>query len=54
MYQAKMYGKIHENHCDCNTEEYVSGVSEKCNYRYGNKRNRAKEKQIWKRNNNET
>ena len=39
----------HEKHCDCNIEWAVSGTWEKCNYRYGNKRARAKEKRKWKR-----
>lgn len=48
---SKMMGKKgHGNYCDCNIEQYVSGKSEKCNYRYGVKRQRAKEKRILKRN----
>lgn len=42
--QKKMLGKKHEPQCDCNIEEYVSGAFEKCNHRYGNKRQRAQEK----------
>lgn len=45
---AKMLGKIHEPMCDCNIEQYVSGKGEKCNHRYGVKRQRAKEKRSWK------
>lgn len=39
-----MLGHKHEPQCDCNIEQHVSGKSEKCNYRYGNSRARAKEK----------
>lgn len=45
----KMLGKVHEPNCDCNIEWAVSGKGEKCNYRYGNKRQRAKEKRGWKK-----
>jgi len=41
---AKMLGRIHDHNCDCNIEQYVSGASEKCNYRHGVKRQRAIEK----------
>lgn len=47
----KMLGKIHEGNCDCNIEHIVSGSNEKCNHRYGVKRQRAKEKRVWKKNN---
>lgn len=46
--KAKMIGKIHMRWCDCNIEQYVSGASEKCNHRYGVKRQRAREKREWK------
>lgn len=46
---AKMLGKIHARLCDCNIEQYVSGKSEKCNHRYGVKRQRSREKQALKR-----
>jgi len=46
---AKMLGKKHDSQCDCNIEQYVSGKSEKCNYRYGVKRARAIEKRELKR-----
>ena len=45
----KMMGKIHRRQCDCNIEEYVTGKDEKCNHRYGVKRQRLKEKREWKR-----
>lgn len=41
---SRMMGSIHEPNCDCNIEQHVSGKSEKCNYRYGVKRQRAREK----------
>lgn len=41
---ARMMGRIHERWCDCNIEQYVSGAEEKCNHRYGVKRQRAIEK----------
>ena len=44
---ARMMGKIHRRYCDCNIEEYVSGRGEKCNHRYGVKRQRAREKREW-------
>lgn len=47
--QDKMLGRIHGPHCDCNIEQYVSGAGEKCNHRYGVKRQRAREKREWKR-----
>ncbi len=40
----RMYGKIHGPNCDCNIEEHVSGAKEKCNKRYGTKRQRTIEK----------
>lgn len=43
---SKMLGKQHDRQCDCNTV-HVSGHSEKCNRRYGNKRQRAREKRRW-------
>lgn len=45
----KMLGKKHGPQCDCNIEKYVSGKSEKCNHRYGVKRQRAKEKREMKK-----
>ena len=50
---AKMLGRIHEPHCDCNIEWAVSGAGEKCNHRYGVKRQRAKEKREWQAHKNE-
>lgn len=44
---AKMMGRIHGPHCDCNIEQYVSGAEEKCNHRHGVKRQRAREKREW-------
>lgn len=41
---AKMMGRIHERWCDCNIEQFVSGAGEKCNRRYGVKRQRSIEK----------
>lgn len=46
---AKMMGRIHDHHCDCNIEQYVSGASEKCNHRYGVSRQRAREKRELKK-----
>lgn len=46
---TRMMGKIHRRYCDCNIEQYVSGVDEKCNHRYGVKRQRVREKRVWKR-----
>lgn len=46
---AKMLGRKHEPHCDCNIEHIVSGAGGKCNHRYGVKRQRTKEKRQWKR-----
>ena len=46
---ARMLGRIHEPNCDCNIEWAVSGAGEKCNHRYGNKRQRAAEKRELKR-----
>lgn len=46
---ARMLGRIHEPHCDCNIEHIVSGAWDKCNHRYGNKRQRAAEKRELKR-----
>lgn len=40
----RMYGKIHGPQCDCNIEQHVSGATEKCNKRYGVKRQRSIEK----------
>lgn len=45
---ARMLGKIHAKQCECNIEEFVSGKGEKCNHRYGVKRQRAREKREWK------
>lgn len=47
----RLMGRIHNRQCDCNIEQFVSGVGEKCNHRYGVKRQRAREKKIWKRDN---
>lgn len=47
---AKMMGRIHNRNCDCNIEQYVSGAREKCNHRYGVKRQRSREKAQWKHN----
>lgn len=44
---ARMMGRIHDPQCDCNIEQYVSGADEKCNRRYGVKRQRAREKKTW-------
>lgn len=49
MSQDKMLGRIHGPQCDCNIEQYVSGKGEKCNHRYGVKRQRGREKQSFKR-----
>lgn len=46
---ARMMGNIHDHHCDCNIEQYVSGTGEKCNHRYGVKRQRSKEKREWRK-----
>jgi len=46
---AKLMGRIHSRNCDCNIEQYVSGVGEKCNHRYGVKRQRSREKRQWKK-----
>lgn len=43
----KMLGKVHGPQCDCNCK-FVSGASEKCNKKYGNSRQRAREKREWK------
>ena len=40
----KMLGRIHAGQCDCNIEQFVSGAGEKCNHRYGVKRQRSREK----------
>lgn len=45
----KLMGRIHDRQCDCNIEQFVSGVGEKCNHRYGVKRQRAREKKNWKK-----
>ena len=45
----RMLGKKHDRCCDCNIEQYVSGKSEKCNYRYGVSRARAREKREWRK-----
>lgn len=42
--QTRMLGKLHGPNCDCNIEQHVSGASEKCNHRYGVKRQRTREK----------
>lgn len=39
-----MIGRLHRPNCDCNIEQFVSGRDEKCNHRYGVKRQRAREK----------
>lgn len=44
MNHDKMMGRKHEPQCDCNIEQYVSGAREKCNHRYGVKRQRTIEK----------
>lgn len=44
MGSRRMLGRIHGPNCDCNIEQHVSGVSEKCNYRHGVKRQRSREK----------
>ena len=49
MNKMKMMGKIHGPQCDCNIEQYVSGAEEKCNHRYGVKRQRAREKATLRR-----
>jgi hypothetical protein len=41
---TKLMGKFHDRQCDCNIEQYVSGAGEKCNHRYGVKRQRSREK----------
>lgn len=46
---TKLMGRIHGPNCDCNIEQYVSGSDEKCNHRYGVKRQRAREKREWRR-----
>jgi len=45
----RMLGRKHGPQCDCNIEQYVSGKSEKCNHRYGVKRQRAREKEALRR-----
>ena len=45
----RLLGKIHGPQCDCNIEQHVSGANEKCNHRYGVKRQRAREKRVWKK-----
>lgn len=45
----KLMGRIHRPQCDCNIEHFVSGAREKCNHRHGVKRQRAREKKIWKK-----
>lgn len=45
----RMLGRKHEPNCDCNIEQHVSGKNEKCNHRYGVKRQRAIEKRMLKR-----
>lgn len=47
--QSRMLGKLHSPNCDCNIEKYVSGASEKCNHRYGVKRQRTREKRELKK-----
>ena len=42
-------GRKHDRWCDCHAEKHVSGKDEKCNYRYGVKRQRAKERQQLKK-----
>lgn len=44
MKNDKMLGRKHGPQCDCNIEQYVSGKGEKCNHRYGVKRQRSIEK----------
>lgn len=46
---ARMLGRVHDPNCDCNIEHIISGASEKCNHRYGNKRQRSREKWEWTR-----
>lgn len=43
----KMLGRIHSSYCDCNSK-YVTAQDEKCNKKYGTKRQRSKEKRSWK------
>lgn len=45
---VRMMGKIHARQCDCNIEQHVSGKDQKCNRRYGVKRQRIREKREWK------
>ena len=44
-----MMGRIHNRQCDCNIEQFVSGSDQKCNHRYGVKRQRSREKNLWKK-----
>lgn len=46
---TRLMGRIHDRQCDCNIEQHVSGAGEKCNHRYGVKRQRAREKREWSR-----
>lgn len=45
----KMIGKKHRSQCDCNIEQHVSGKDEKCNRVHGVKRQRSKEKVVFRK-----